>query len=239
MDDQPDTNFEIEQPKASRLENLYADRGDTAQNINKGYSSFIRKVQFALPVMALLLIGLIIGWNNFEGDKIVPIKEEDVQPQVKQEIGKNELVNPRFESMDEKGQPFVITADKAIQEDGDKGEMLLENPKGSMDLKNGKTVTLSALKGAYNQIEEYLDLNENVVLTHSEGYDLKTRILHIDLKVNKAWSEQPVRVTGPQGEINALGMTATSSDEKIIFKGPAKMLVHTDSDNLGFGDTLP
>lgn len=235
MEDNPD----IAEPKATRLKGLQANRGETAQNINKGYSRFIRKVKFALPLMALLLVALIIGWNNFEGDKIVPIKEEDVQPQIKQEIGKNELVNPRFESMDEKGQPFTITADLATQEDGDKGEMLLENPNGKMTLTNGQMLTLNAKKGAYNQIEQYLDLHENVVLTHSDGYDLKTRILHVDLKDNKAWSEQPVRVTGPQGEINALGMIASSKDEKIIFKGPAIMLLKTDNDSIGFGEILP
>ena len=228
-----------QEPKASRLDGLKANRGTTEQNLNKGYSKFIKKVQFGLPLLALLLIALIIGWNNFEGDKIVPIKQEDVQPQIKQEIGKNELVNPRFESMDEKGQPFTITANRALQEDGEKGEMLLDSPKGTMNLNSGEIITLSAQKGAYHQIQQYLDLNDNVVLTHSDGYNLKTRILHVDLQDNKAWSKQPVRVTGPEGEINAVGMTATSQDKKIVFKGPAKMTIQTDSNTLGFGGILP
>lgn len=241
MDNNKDSEFIFtqEQPEATRLSGLHANRGDTAQNMNKGYSRFIRKVQFALPLLALLLVALIIGWNNFEGDKIVPIKQEDVQPQVKQEIGKNELVNPHFESMDEKGQPFTITATRALQEDGEKGEMLLEKPSGNMNFNSGEIVTLSADFGAYHQIEQYLDLNDNVILSHSEGYTLQTRILHVDLKDNKAWSEQPVRVTGPEGEINALGMTASSEEEKIIFKGPAKMTLNTQNNTLGFGDMLP
>ena len=229
--------FEKEQPEATRLGGLYADRNN--KNINKGYSSFIRKVQFGLPLLALLLIAVIIGWNQFGNEKIVPIKEEDVQPKVRQEIGKNELINPNFESIDEKGQPFTITADRALQEDGEKGEMLLEKPSATMRLEDGKTVTLNSKKGAYHQIEQYLDLHEDVTLTHSEGYELQTRILHVDLKDNKAWSKQPVRVTGPEGEINALGITATSSDKKIIFTGPAKMTLNTQNNTLGFGAILP
>ena len=235
-----DSEFILTQDlKTSRLEGLKADRGTTQQNINKNYSRFIRRVQFSLPLLALLLIALIIGWDNFEDDKIVPIKQEDVQPQMKREIGKNELINPHFESVDDKGQPFTITATRALQENDEKGEMLLESPKGTMNLNTGKTVTLSADKGAYHQIEQYLDLNDNVILSYSEGYNLKTRILHIDLKDNKAWSKQPIRVTGPQGEINALGMTASSKDKNIIFTGPAKMTLQTDNNTLGFGEMLP
>ena len=228
------------QPRTSRLDNLHADRGTTAQNINQGYSRFIRKVQIALPIVALLLIIVIFGWNRFEGDKIVPIKQEDIQPEIRQEIGKNELVNPRFESIDTKGQPFTLTADKAIQDNNDdNGEMLLENPSGTMALKSGDNVTISSNKGAYQQIKQYLDLNENVVLAHSQGYELKTQTLHVDLSANKAWSNEAVRVTGPEGEINAKGIEASSDTEIIIFKGPAKMLLTLEKDAMNFGEMLP
>lgn len=226
--------------KASRLANLDANRGQTADNINRGYSRFIRKVQIALPVLALLLIALIFGTNIYEGDKIVPLEQEEVRPQIRQDIGKNELINPQFESMDEKGQPFKITADKATQDSSDQNSnMLLENPSGKMDLKSGENVTLSANAGNYKQLDQYLDLNENVILTHSGGYKLTTNTLHIDLASNKAWSNEAVRVTGPEGEINANGLEASSNNETLIFKGPAKMLLTLEDNAIGFGDMLP
>ena len=239
MDDLFDNNNG--QPKATRLSSLQIDENNQARSFDKNYSGFIRKVQFTLPILAVILVIIIFNWNKFESgsDKIVPIKEEDVQPQIRQEIGKNELINPRFESMDEKGQPYVLTADKAIQEDGEKGDMFLETPHGKMTLKSGKVLTLQAVNGTYNQIEQYLDLNENVILTHSDGYDLKTRILHVDLNENKAWSDQPVTVVGPQGAIAALGITAKSDDETVIFDGPATMTIKTETENLGFGKAMP
>lgn len=226
-------------PTASRLEQLNVQRGTTAENINHGYSNFIRKIKLALPITALLLIGVIIGWNNFEDDKIIPIKQEDVQPEVKREIGKNELVNPKFDSKDGKGQPFTITADSAIQENKDNGEMLLENPVGQLTLNNGDIISLKSNNGDYKQLEQYLDLHEDVVLTHSAGYTMETSVLHVDMKTEKAWSEEVVRVTGPQGSIDAQGVTALSKDEIIIFKGPTKMLINMNGDDAGFGDMLP
>jgi len=227
-------------PTASRLENLHAVRGETADNINQGYSRFIRKVQIALPILALLLIALIFGMNSYEGDKIVPVQEEDTTPQVRQEIGKNELINPQFESMDEKGQPFKITADKATQDSSNKNsDMLLQNPSGTMNLKSGENVTLSANIGNYKQLDQYLALNENVILTHSGGYQLNTNTLEMDLAANKAWSNEAVRVTGPEGIIHAKGIEASANNETLIFKGPAKMLLTLEDNPLGFGDMLP
>ena len=142
--------------------------------------------------------------------------------------------------MDEKGQPFKITAEKATQDStNENSDMLLVNPSGKMDLKSGENVTLSAKKGNYKQLDQYLDLNDNVVLTHSNGYRLTANTLHIDLEKNKAWSNEAVRVTGPEGEIDATGMEATSENETLIFKGPAKMLLKLDNNNIAFGEMLP
>lgn len=226
--------------KESRLESLKYNRGETATNINTNYSRFIRNVKFALPIIAFLLIAITFNWNKFEGNKIVAVEEKDVQPEIRQEIGKNELVNPRFESIDEKGQPFVLTADKAIQDSqSDKEQMQLENPAGELAMNSGEKITLRSDTGNYQQLKEFLDLNQNVILTHSQGYKLTTNTLQIDLAANRAWSEQAVRVTGPEGEINANGIEASAENGTVIFKGPAKMLLTLEKDAMNFGEMMP
>jgi len=235
MDQEPNK----QDAQKSRLEGLHANRAPTEQGINKSYSSLIHKVKIILPIIALILVVVMVGWNKFEGDKIVPIKEEDIQPEIKQEIGKNELLNPRFESMDDKQQPFTLTADRAVQEDGENGEMILENPAGKMSLNSGEKVTLKAKNGSYKQIEQSLSLNENVNLGHSQGYTLTTQTLNIDLKSNKAWSNKDVHVTGPQGEIKAAGIDASNKEEILIFKGPATMTLQTQENTINIGEMLP
>ncbi|NCT40141.1 MAG: LPS export ABC transporter periplasmic protein LptC [Alphaproteobacteria bacterium] len=238
MTDEQDINTP-KNVQATRLSGLDAKRASTEQSLNSGYSRFIKRVQLVLPLIALLIVVLIFTVNDFEGDKIVPIKEEDAKPNIKQEIGKNELIKPRFESIDEKGQPFIITADMAIQENSKQGEMLLENPKGTLDTNSGENITITAENGAYQQIEQTLNLSKNVILEHSKGYKMYTSILYVDMTKDKAWSQEPVRVTGPTGSINAQGIQASAKDETIIFKGPAKMLINTQSNTIGFGAILP
>lgn len=239
MQDDPTINEGIK-PQAERLSALNADHITTEQKLNTGYSTFINRVKFALPLIALIMIVTIFAWNNFEDDKIVAVKEEDVQPEIQQEIGKNELISPKFESIDDKGQPFTITADKAVQEEGEQGEMLLDNPVGTLKTNTGKTISIRAVDGMYHQTEQALNLQNNVVLNHSDGYTMTTNILFFDLATDKAWSQQPVHVRGPEGTIDAKGgIEATSSNETIIFKGPAKMLLKTDDNTLTFGNSQP
>ncbi len=225
--------------KPAHLDNLRAERISTAENINRGYSRFIKKLQFALPILAFLLIMMIFNWNYFEGDQIIPVEQEDIKLNMEQEIGQNELINPNFESVDGKGQPFKLTAEKAIQDNRYKSdEMLLENPSGTMTLNSGEMVTLRAQNGKYFQVRQHLDLQEDVVLTHSSGYELTTSIMHVDLDNNKAWSNENVYLAGSQGYIHSNGMEASAVDEIVIFKGPAKMLLNINNKD-SFGELLP
>ncbi|MFK7838870.1 MAG: LPS export ABC transporter periplasmic protein LptC [Bdellovibrionales bacterium] len=235
-----DTN-NLDEPKANelRLSALKSDRQSTQATLNNNYSRFINRVKLILPLLALLLITVIISWDKIENDKIVPIKEENTEPQVRQEIGKNELVNPRFESIDDKGQPFVITAEKAIQENGEHGEMLLAKPLGTLTTTDSKKITLSADKGIYDQVKQSLDLKDNVILKHSEGYDMFATTLNIDMNENTAWSNNPVRINASEGNITAQGVKATANDEVIIFTGPATMIVDIQGSTLNFETTSP
>jgi len=239
MNDDQHTNIDQDITPKKRLGGLDNDRQTAAQNINLGYSRFIKRVKFALPLMALLLIALLFGWNSFEGNKIIPINEQDVQPKIKQEIGKNELINPKFESIDAKGQPFRLTADKAVQENKGESDMFLDNPSGIIDLNSGENFSVKSNSGIYRQLEETLDLSDNVILSHSQGYDLYTDVLHVDMAANKAWSKHPVRVTGPEGNIQAQGIQASAQSETVIFTGPAKMLLNIEDNAIGLGAASP
>ncbi len=243
MDHNHNTAPNSNTPKAERLQHLHSNRETTEKAINTGYSSFIKKVQIALPILAILLVSALFLINN-QGDKIVAVEQEDVQPQIRQQIGKNELINPKFESQDSKGQSFSITADKATQESTNPdGEMLLENPIGTLNLNSGDTVQLTSDSANYQQNEQYIDLKDNVKLSHSLGYEMQTEALNINLTKNKAWSDQTVRVTGKEGSIDATGLEASVNQENdkevLIFKGPAIMQLDTNQNSNIFGDMLP
>lgn len=226
--------------KAERLSRI----GPATQTpkINKNYTRRIRRLAMILPIIALLMIMVIFNWNSFKDDAISPLQEE-AKAVAKQTIGKNELLNPQFESTDDKGQPFTITANRATQDQSDEDLVVLENPSGALTLEDGANLTIKATNGQYRQVAQRIFLQDNVVMTHQEqndrrGYQLTTQELHVDMAANAAWSGVDVNAQGPIGTLQAKGMKASSTEETLIFTGPAKLTLMLDS-GINIGDVNP
>lgn len=209
--------------------------------INQGYSKFIRIVRLVLPVIAIVLIGVIFSWNSFDDSQIEPISQ-DIAPV--QNVGKNELLSPKFESVDDKGQPYTITAERAIQGEADEDLLTLESPVGEMILERGNVVSMRSDHAEYRQNSKKLLMQDHVVLTHDDGYQMDTEVLHIDMNASTARSDVDVFAKGPEGTIEAKGLQGSSVDEVLVFIGPAKMVLDLESDDasrdvFGFGGLTP
>lgn len=188
----------------------------------KGYTTFVRIMRLALPLVAIGIIGLLLSWTRVE-ETMAPIPKEAVVPQT---VGKNELVNPRFESMDEKNQPFTITAQRAVQSARDPSVVLLDAPVADITLTNGTWLAAAADRGAYRQNADKLLLQGKVRLSHDEGYEVTTDKLLVNLKSREAWSDEPVYGQGPAGTLQATGLQAHAGTEQLVFTGPVKLVLN-------------
>lgn len=185
--------------------------------LNRRYSTFVRSMQILLPVLALGLVVIVLAWPKMD-EKIVA--QSDIMPQ---KTGQNELVNPRYESADDKGNPYTVTATRALQDMGDSSIVQMEGPVAEMNLAGGDTISGQADQGVYRQQENTLFLQGNVVLKHSNGYTLHTTRLDVAIKTSTALTKDPVTVTGPEAKLNAAGMAADNLAGTIIFTGPARL----------------
>ena len=87
-------------------------------------SASVKKLRLALPVIAGAIVVFMFVWSDMES-VAPPPRKETVAPQ---SIGRNELLNPRFESEDANQQPYTITAKKAFQESSDLNRVILDKP---------------------------------------------------------------------------------------------------------------
>ncbi len=150
------------------------------------------------------------------------------------QISKNELTNPRFESKDSRGQPFTITAQKAVQGQDNDGVLELEKPVADILLKSGAWLAISAEHGAYTEEVQSLKLQGDVRLFHDTGYELKTAQLDLDMLEAKAISNQDVYIQGPAGTLTAKGLKGDQTIGKLSFTGPAKLTLY-DAGNMSLG----
>lgn len=214
----------------ARLERL-SRRDERALDV-AGYTRFVRVMRMALPLAAVGVFAILFIRTGVEDKLIVPIESD--KPKIKmQNITKNELINPKFESMDKKQQPYKITADRAVQGEKNKDLIMLDRPIGVMTMKGGVNITVHSDAGAYRQDTERFFLQGSVLMEHGDGYSLFSEEAHIDMKQNFAWSEKDVRGRGPNILIDAKGVRANGNTGEIIFAGPAKLILLNGVDGIG------
>jgi lipopolysaccharide export system protein LptC len=223
-------NIETGSPEIERRERL-GRANPAASTYNPMYSKFIRRMRMILPLAALALVAVVFAWDNMSNENLVPVQDMKNAPKT---IGKNELLRPKFESMDDKNQPYTITATRAVRGEQDENMVILEKPVADMLLNSGNWIALEAKQGTYQQTERKLLLEGDVKLFHDDGYEMDTAKMHIDLDTNTAWSEDPVRAHGPAGTLEATGLKADTATGTLVFNGPATLvLVDSGKSDLG------
>lgn len=210
----------MEQDEPQKLSQLTANRPAHRQQ-SAAYSKFIRMMRVVLPFTALSIIAVVMSWNTLRKDQVVAV-QQDPQDQA---IGKNELLNPRFESRDEKSQPYTITATRAVQGTADDDLLLLEAPMADIMLNSGHWLALKAQNGEFRQASQLLFLRKDVSLFHDDGYTMNTQKIDIDLNKKTAITDVAVSAHGPAGTLNAAGMNADGMANKLVFTGPAKLVL--------------
>ena len=180
-------------------------------------------MRFILPLAALALTAIVITWPEMD-NKILPVEKSALIPDTNR--AQNELLNPRFESVDQNQNPYNVTAERAIQNQQNANLLKLEKPHGSMTMKDGAALNITSDLGSYEKEQEKLFLEKNVTLEHQSGYTLSTEELRVDLKDGQAFSDKDVEIKGDQGTIKAKGLDGDTETEILIFKGPATLTLN-------------
>jgi lipopolysaccharide export system protein LptC len=213
--------------RADRLRSLNFD--GQARTHSKRYSVFIKSLRVALPLVALCMVVLLFVWDDVQSlfeDDVALVAVDEPASKVARVIGKNELLNPRFESVDEDGNPYIVTAKRALQgQSSDDDLIILEEPVADVALSGGQWLAVKAEQSAFRQGSQRLLLKGNVEMFHDEGYTLYTQEMDVDMKAGSAQTSTDVHVQGPKGVLDAKGLKAQRLDGTLIFKGPAKLVL--------------
>jgi len=197
------------------------------------YSGIVRKLRWTLPMLALGILLILMVWPRIQVEienirfKVAPIDQKILE----QAATETRLLNADFSSVDSEGRPFRILADQAIQQNNDPSKVQMINPNGTLKSDATDSITLRGDRGLFEQDKQYLTLNDNVVMTRSDGSVMNTSVLYMDLKSNEAHTDRPVTIDSPQGRLWAQGMETTGGGALTVFTGPAKVIFNTNPMN--------
>lgn len=187
------------------------------------YSRFVRFMKFALPALALTLLGVVVIWARLAPQ--VDAFKIGYAHLDQEAVKKLSMINARYFGIDQNDRPYSVTSDKATQRDQDADLVDLENPKADFSSKSGAGVVVTADRGVFHQHSQLLDLMGNVSLFHDQGYELHTEQATIDMKTNVATGDMPVDGQGPQGHLEGEGFRISDRGDKVLVTGRSSLTV--------------
>lgn len=189
-----------------------------------GYSRFVATMKLALPVVAVVLIALVMIWPHIHGkDTRFQIGFSGIEAREATDLN---MVNARYLGADDKGQPFVVTADLARNATPTAAQIDLDMPKADVTLKDNTWLVATANTGKYAPTEKTLDLNGAVTLFHDAGYELRTSSARISLTTGEANGNEPVAGQGPFGNMNSDGFYLSTDTNTLVFTGRAHIVFY-------------
>ena len=175
-----------------------------------------------LPLIGLALLASITLWPDIEGSAAGERVSFRVSVSAPGDGGR--LVDARYSSVDDRGEPYTVTAATAVRAGPDR--VNLTRPKGDVTLNSGSWLMLAAEHGVYAPKTRELDLSRDVTLYRDDGTTLRSASVTIDLARNAAASGVPVSAEGPFGTLDAMGFSLFDGGAVIQFSGPARLVLN-------------
>lgn len=160
--------------------------------------------RFSLPVL-IGVLGAFMVFMPLQGGGDVSFLLDKKKVEVATE--RLRIQSAMYRGSDQRGRPFSISADSAVQKSSDEPTVQLSGLAAQIGMADGPA-TLSADHGRYDLRREQVEIDSNVQFKAADGYKLTASSAVIDLKSRELRSDSPVKGTLPQGAFSADRMTA-------------------------------
>jgi len=192
---------------------------DTALNALR-YSRFVTVMKRVLPVSAGVLILAIIAYA------LVP-RQSDRVTLTSESVGTlaNDLamIKPRLTGADHKGNPFVITADMAIQDGANVRRATLKNVQADVTLDDNRWLNATAVKGYVDMDKGTLALSGGIAVYSDDGYEIHTARADVDLRQGTMHGPSGVTGHGPSGTLSADTFELDRKTQQLVLSGNVHM----------------
>jgi lipopolysaccharide export system protein LptC len=181
-----------------------------------GYTRVVFATKFLLSAIAIILVLMLIALplvndvkENFR------ISFTSVENAVNTEEPK--MINPRFQGVDKDNQTYNIMAENAIKKKDD--TLVLSNINANINLKDNSLIEIKSETGSFNHEKKFLELAGNVNMVSSNGYELSTESIFVNLEDKSAYGESEIHAKMAFGSLKADNFKVTENGNRILFTG--------------------
>lgn len=183
---------------------------------------FVQFMKFILPLIALGTIAVVIAWPQLSRKHhMLPLTFSNVDSANAALV----MNNPRYRGTDANGQPYIVTADRAVQDPQDDKQVTLDRVQADLTMHNGEWWSLTADTGLYQGNAQLLDLFGNIAVFGDKGYEMHGHSAEINLATKVVSSDEKVWGHSALGKINANGMRIYDKGQRVVFINGVKTTI--------------
>jgi lipopolysaccharide export system protein LptC len=184
------------------------------------YSRFVILMKRVLSLGAFLIIAAVLAFFF--------VQRMPRQLQMSYErLGRIEndltMVKPRLAGADAKGNPFVITADSAVQDAHNVKRASLKNLEADLTLDKQSWINARARRGVVDMGSGELELNGGIDVFTATGYELHSNSASANMKQSVIHGHETVTGQGPQGTLRADSFHADRTTNILTLSGHVHM----------------
>jgi lipopolysaccharide export system protein LptC len=217
----------VTQPIAARASSRtpmdWGARARTSAAESKRYTRFVTVVKRILLLAALALLGVVLIYT------LQPSRKDRVTMTF-QKLGivNNDLamVKPRLTGLDTSGNPYVVTAETAIQDAKNTRRAKLFNVDADLTQKiKGTWMSLTAPRGVLDADAHKLVLEGPIAAYSDDGNEVHTMAANIDLKNGIVRGSRMIVGQGPMGTMRADRFWLNRDKHLVFLNGNVRMVI--------------
>ena len=185
------------------------------------HDRLVRWSKVVLPVAVGVLIAVLaIAPLDKHGDVSFILDKKKVENAPE----RMRVEEARYVGADDKGQPFQIRAQSAIQRSSDTPIVDIRGMLARLGLARGP-LTIAANQGRYNLDTHKIAINGPVRVVGPDDYRLATRDVTVNLKTRQLVSDGPVAGQMSLGRFEAGQLRADLGERKVVLDGGARLKI--------------
>jgi lipopolysaccharide export system protein LptC len=190
------------------------------------YSKFVTLMKRVLSLGAFLVIAAVLAFFFIQRQPRQLSMSYEKLGRIENDLA---MVKPKLTGTDAKGNPFVITADMAVQDSQNAKKASLKNLEADLVLNKGGWINARAKTGMVDMAVGRLELSGGIDLFTDTGYELHSQSASMDLKQSEVHGHQPVTGQGPDGTFRADKFHADRNTNLLTLTGNVRMTLHGTS----------
>ena len=185
------------------------------------HDAVIRAIKYGLPVLIIVLV-ILLAISPFEhrGDVSFILDKNEVE----QARERMRVEQARYVGEDNKGQKFLIVADRAVQKSSNVPIVNIQGMRARLDMARGP-LNIAALRGQYDLEGEVVRVNGPIRVAAPDGYDLATRDVTVNFNNRTMESSGPVSGQMPLGHFEAGRLSADLEERTVSLEGGVRLKI--------------